>query len=109
MSSNVTGPIDPYILALPKAELHLHLEGAIEPETVVELARNHGEELHADADRKLFHYTDFTGFLLCFRAITKHLLGAEDYELITYRLMQRLAEQHVLHAEVYIAVGTCLY
>jgi aminodeoxyfutalosine deaminase len=101
--------IDPFILSLPKAELHLHLEGAIEPETVVELARNHGEELDPEGIRKMFHYTDFTGFLLCFREITRHLQGPEDYELITYRLMQRLAEQNVVHAEVYIAVGTCLW
>jgi adenosine deaminase/aminodeoxyfutalosine deaminase len=108
-SSDKLSLIDPYILALPKAELHLHLEGAIEPETVVELARNHGEELDAEAVRQMFHYTDFTGFLLCFRAITKHLQGPADYELITYRLMERLSKQNVLHAEVYIAVGTCLW
>lgn len=98
-----------YILLLPKAELHLHLEGAIEPETVLELARNHGQELDPEELRKLYHYTDFTGFLLCFREITKHLQTPEDYELITYRLMERLNKDNVLHAEVYVAVGVILY
>lgn len=98
-----------FILSLPKAELHLHLEGAIEPETVVELAANHGRILDRAEVQRMFHYTDFTGFLLCFRAITEHLATPEDYELITCRLMERLARENVLHAEVYIAVGTCHY
>ncbi len=106
--TNDTQPSD-FILALPKAELHLHLEGAIEPETVVELAANHGRLLDRAEVERMFHYTDFTGFLLCFRAITEHLVTPDDYELITYRLMERLARENVLHAEVYIAVGTCLY
>lgn len=99
----------PFVLALPKAELHLHLEGAIEPETVVELARNHGEELDPAEVRKLYEYSDFSGFLLCFRGITQHLQTPEDYELITYRLMEQLRRENVLHAEVFVAVGTCLY
>jgi adenosine deaminase/aminodeoxyfutalosine deaminase len=98
-----------FILGLPKAELHLHLEGAIEPETVIELARNHGQQLNPEDVHKLYHYTDFSGFMLCFRETTKHLQTPEDYELITYRMMQSLAAQNVKHAEVYVAVGTCLY
>jgi aminodeoxyfutalosine deaminase len=98
-----------FILALPKAELHLHLEGAIEPDTVLELVCNHGQEIDPLELRKLYEYTDFTGFLLCFRAITQYLQTPEDYELITYRLMERLKRDNVLHAEVYVAVGVCLY
>jgi aminodeoxyfutalosine deaminase len=97
-----------FILGLPKAELHLHLEGAIEPETVLELARNHGQELDPAELSKMYQYTDFTGFLLCFRAITQHLQTPEDYELITYRLMEQLSKDNVLHAEVYVSVGVCL-
>jgi aminodeoxyfutalosine deaminase len=98
-----------FILSLPKAELHLHLEGAIGPDTLLELARNHGQELDPAELSKLYEYTDFTGFLLCFRAITQHLQTPEDYELITYRLMEQLRKENVLHAEVYVAVGVCLY
>ncbi len=103
------GQVSAFIRALPKAELHLHLEGAIEPETLSELARNHGQHLDLEAARKLYHYTDFTGFLLCFREITKYLETPDDYELVTYRLLERLAAEQVRHAEVYVAVGTCLY
>jgi adenosine deaminase/aminodeoxyfutalosine deaminase len=97
-----------FIQALPKAELHLHLEGAIDPATLTELARNRGQELDPAMAREWYDYTDFAGFLLCFRAITKYLVTPEDYELITYRLMQRLAAENVLHAEVYVSVGACL-
>lgn len=96
-----------FIVSLPKAELHLHLEGAIKPETVVELAVNHGQALDRAEVERMFHYTDFAGFLMAFRGITQHLITPEDYELITYRLMQRLASENVVHAEVYISIGVC--
>ena len=46
---------------------------------------------------------------MAFKEVSAHLRGPEDYELITYRLMQRLKEENVLHAEVYVAVGVCLF
>lgn len=98
-----------FIRNLPKAELHLHLEGAIAPETLIELARNHGQTLTSEDLPRFYHYTDFTGFLLCFRRITKFLETPEDYELAAYRLMERLAAQNVKHAEIFIAVGACLW
>src|ERR1700685_1518240 len=98
-----------FIRLLPKAELHLHLEGSIEPRTLLELRERHGEPGSlADADR-IYRYADYQGFLMAFKAVTDHLRTAEDYELITYRLMQRLKEENVLHAEVYVAVGVCLF
>src|ERR1700684_1638371 len=98
-----------FIRLLPKAELHLHLEGSIEPRTLLELRERHGERGSlADADR-IYRYADFQGFLMAFKAVTDHLRTAEDYELITYRLMQRLKEEKVLHAEVYVSVGVCLW
>jgi adenosine deaminase/aminodeoxyfutalosine deaminase len=89
--------------------LHLHLEGAIDPATLTELAGNRGQQLDPAMVRGWYGYTDFTGFLQCFRAITNYLETPEDYELITYRLMQRLAAENVLHAEVYVSVGACLW
>src|ERR1700685_1183661 len=98
-----------FIRLLPKAELHLHLEGSIEPRTLLELRERHGERGSlADADR-IYRYADFQGFLMAFKAVTDHLRTAEHYELIPYRLMQRLKEENVLHAEVYISVGVCLW
>jgi aminodeoxyfutalosine deaminase len=97
------------ILSLPKAELHLHLEGAIAPTTLLELRRRHGKPGTTEEVEHLYQYTDFTGFLMAFKTITEDLQAAEDYELITYRLMESLKAQNVLHAEVYVSVGVCLW
>jgi adenosine deaminase/aminodeoxyfutalosine deaminase len=102
--------IPAYIRRLPKAELHLHLEGTVTPETLAELsARHDSAPLTLDQARALFHYTDFTGFLMAFKAITEHLQTAEDYELIAWRMAQRLARQGVVHAEVYVSVGVVYF
>lgn len=110
-----------FIAALPKCELHLHLEGSVDPETLAELSRRHNTPLPtknnryrvagsgdvlSEADvRRLYSYKNFDGFMMAFKAATERLRDPEDYELITYRLMQKLAAQNVLHAEVYVSVG----
>lgn len=99
-----------FVLALPKAELHLHLEGAIEPATLLEIQQSHGLKTATLAEtEKLYAYDDFTGFLMSFKNITEHVKAPADYELITYRLMERLKAENVVHAEVFISVGVCLY
>jgi len=100
----------PFILSLPKAELHLHLEGSIEPFTLLELMQRHGApNASLRAIAQLYQFEDFNGFLMAFKAVTEHLQTPEDYELITYRLMERLKSDNVLHAEVYVSVGVCLW
>jgi adenosine deaminase/aminodeoxyfutalosine deaminase len=111
-----------YIVSLPKAELHLHLEGTVDPLTLAELSRRHPTPLSTTNNRytnisdsgrvfteqeahALYQYKNFTGFLLAFKAVTERLRTAEDYELITYRMMEKLRAQNVLHAEVYVSVG----
>jgi adenosine deaminase/aminodeoxyfutalosine deaminase len=59
--------------------------------------------------RSLYHYTDFTGFLLAFKAVSERLRTPADYELITYRMLQRLAAQGIVHAEAYVSVGVVYY
>lgn len=99
-----------WIRNLPKAELHLHLEGTIAPETLVELSRhNDSEPLTLDAARTLYQYKNFTGFMLAFKAITERLRTPEDYELIAYRMIEALASQGVVYAEVYVSVGVVYY
>ena len=94
---------------LPKAELHLHLEGSIDPPTLLELRRNHGRLGTTEEIEALYRYSDFTGFLMAFKNITEDLQTAADYELIAYRLMERLKAENVLHAEVYVSVGVNLW
>lgn len=99
-----------FIRSLPKAELHLHLEGTVAPETLVELSRRHDSApLSLDEARALYRYTDFAGFLMAFKAVTERLRTPGDYELIAWRMFERLAAQGVVHAEIYIAVGVVNY
>lgn len=98
-----------FIRALPKAELHLHLEGSVTPETLVELSARHDVPIDLAQAQALFHYSDFSGFLMAFKAITEHLRTADDYELAAWRMLQRLAAQGVVHAEVYVSVGVVYY
>jgi len=95
-----------FIRRLPKAELHIHLEGTILPSTLVELsARHDARPLTLPEARDLYRFTDFTGFLEAFKAVTRLLLDPEDYELAAWRMMEQLAAQGVVHAEVFVSVG----
>lgn len=118
--------ISTFIRALPKSELHLHLEGTVLPATLTELSRRHptplpiennryasdprsGLVLTVDDVEKLYSYEDFTGFLLAFKAVTERLRTPEDYEFITYEMLRQLREQGVLYAEVFVSVGVVLW
>ena len=110
MTASSDQPPSVFIRLLPKAELHLHLEGSIEPATLLELRQRHGMEGATLAEvEQLYRFTDFAGFLVAFKDVTGHLRGPDDYELIVYRLMGRLKVQNVLHAEVTVSVGVCLW
>jgi aminodeoxyfutalosine deaminase len=98
--------IQDFIRRLPKAELHLHLEGTIAPATLVELSARHDSRRLTLAQAKaLYRFTDFTEFIESFKAVTRRLRDPEDYELAAWRMMQQLAKQGIVHAEVYISVG----
>jgi len=94
-----------WLRRLPKAELHLHLEGSITPETLVELTQHTAQPLSLEAAGGLYRYTNFRSFLLSFKAITERLVRPADYELITYNMLRDLAKQGVVHAEAYISIG----
>jgi len=99
-----------WLKGLPKVELHLHLEGTILPETLLELSKRHDEEpLTAEAAKKLYVYENFLGFMDSFKAVSSRLKGPDDYELITYNMVRELAAQGVVHAEVYISFGIIYY
>src|SRR3954454_25156877 len=97
--------MDDFLLQMPKAELHLHLEGSVEPETLHEL----DPTTPVEEFRALYEYADFDAFLRTFCAIGKRLRTPADYELITRRLLERLAAQNVRYAEIIIAAGVVLW
>jgi aminodeoxyfutalosine deaminase len=101
--------LESYLRAAPKAELHVHLEGAIRPETVLALARRNGVKLPAqsvEALRRWFVYRDFPHFVEVFVAIIGCLRTSADYELIAYEFGAEMARQNIRYAEITFAPST---
>jgi adenosine deaminase/aminodeoxyfutalosine deaminase len=94
-----------FLLELPKAELHLHLEGSVEPETLHEL----DPASTLEECRALYSYADFDAFLKAFGAVGKRLRTPADYALATRRLLERLAAQNVRYVEITLAAGVVLW
>ncbi len=98
-----------WLRGLPKAELHLHLEGTVRPETLVQLSRRHdAAPLTLEQARDVYVYADFQAFLMAFKAVSERLQTAEDYGLICFEMIRDLAAQGCVHAEVYISWGILL-
>lgn len=99
-----------WIERLPKAELHLHLEGSVTPATLVALARAHGQgELSAAEARDRMAYRDFLGFLRAFHYLSQQLQTPEDYAFLLRTLLADLHRQNVLYAEITLAAGVVLW
>ncbi|MBI4552624.1 MAG: adenosine deaminase [Candidatus Latescibacteria bacterium] len=98
-----------YIRAIPKVELHVHLEGSIRPATLLALAKRNHVGLPAETVEGLqqwFVYRDFNHFIDIYVAITHCLKTAEDYELIVYEFGAEMARQQVRYAEVTFSPST---
>jgi adenosine deaminase len=93
------------VASLPKAELHLHLEGSIQPGTVCALAARHGVEVTEQEVRRRYAYPNFAEFLETFKWVTSFLRDPQDYALITRDLAEYLLSQRVAYAEVTISIG----
>ncbi len=99
---------DSLFTALPKAELHVHLEGSIEPSTLVELAARHGVTLSPEETAPRYAPGNFDQFIDNFIWITSFLRGPEDYALIARRFAESLQRQNVLYAEVTLSIGVMI-
>jgi adenosine deaminase len=98
----MTSPLHHFAAALPKIELHIHLEGAILPRTVLALARRHGVNLPADDEeslRRWYRFTDFKHFIEIYLVIQNLLRTPEDFELVTYDFGREMRRQNIRYAE----------
>ncbi len=87
------------ILSLPKAELHLHLEGSIRPPIVCALTARHGFTVTEHEVRQRYDYQNFMEFLENFKWVTSFLRDPQDYALIARDLGEQLLSQGVVYAE----------
>ena len=95
-------------LHLPKAELHLHLEGTIQPATVCALTARHGVRISEVEVRRRYNYSDFLGFLDAFKWVTSYLRDPSDYALAAHGLCEQLLQHRVVYAEITLSIGVML-
>jgi len=92
------------LCAMPKAELHIHIEGSLEPELIFALAQRNGVALpyaNVEALRAAYAFTDLQSFLDIYYAGASVLLKEEDFFDMAMAYFRRAAADHVVHAELF--------
>jgi adenine deaminase len=93
-----------YLKGLPKAELHLHIEGTLEPELAFRLAQKHGVALpyrSVEELRAAYSFTNLQSFLDIYYAGASVLRDAEDFYALTEAYLRKAHEQGVVHVEIF--------
>ncbi|HSK99715.1 MAG TPA: adenosine deaminase [Rubrobacteraceae bacterium] len=104
MSSPDAAIVDTFLKRLPKAELHMHLEGSLEPEMMFEIAQRNGVSLkYASVEevRRAYDFTDLQSFLDVYYEATRVLLYERDFYDLTWAYLERASSQGVRHAEIF--------
>ena len=102
MGTTLVHEIGPFIAALPKVELHVHLEGSVRPETLLTLARKAGSPLGTRSLADLadfYRFRDFPHFVETYVTVCDTLSDGADYALITEELGADAARQNIRHVE----------
>ena len=89
---------------MPKAELHIHIEGSLEPELIFALAARNGVLLpyvDVEALRRAYAFKDLQNFLDIYYAGASVLLHEQDFYQMAIAYLQRAAAEHILHAEIF--------
>ena len=89
---------------MPKAELHIHIEGSLEPELIFQLAQRNGVALaypSVEALRAAYAFSDLQSFLDIYYAGASVLLKEADFFDMAWAYFQRAAADHVVHAELF--------
>jgi adenosine deaminase len=98
-------PLQEFIRGLPKAELHVHIEGTLEPELAVQLAAKHGVRLpHATVEdlRRAYEFSDLQSFLDLYYACGDVLRDEDDFYRLTAGYLGRAHAQGVVHVEIFL-------
>jgi adenosine deaminase len=101
--------LERFVLRMPKVELHVHLEGAMRPAILLELARRNGIELPARDEaglKRWFRFSDFEHFVKIYLTCSSALQNPEDFELLALDFLAEQACQKVVYSEVHFTIGT---
>ncbi|MBN8411090.1 adenosine deaminase [Halomonas sp. DP8Y7-1] len=96
---------DDFLTRLPKAELHLHIEGTLEPELMFALAERNGVTLpyaSIEAARKAYDFSDLQSFLDLYYQGMSVLVSAQDFEDLAMDYFRRAAAEGVVHVELHV-------
>jgi adenosine deaminase len=99
----MTKPIESFISQMPKVELHVHLEGSVRPETLIQLAAKYNVALPAknlDELKDWYTFKDFDHFIEVYMAISGCFRHADDIELIAREFLIGQAAQNIKYSEV---------
>jgi adenosine deaminase len=99
---------DAWVAGLPKVELHVHVEGAILPETLMKLARRNSVALpdSIEALRAWYQFTDFPHFAEIYQTFSKAIVSAEDIYDMAWDFLTEQARQNILHTEATFTAST---
>lgn len=98
-----------FIRRMPKAELHVHLEGAIGPRTLLDLARRRRVDLPAsdvEGIERWFAFRDFDQFLEIYLTVSRCLRDPEDFQLAARSFLEDRARQNILYTEAHFTIST---
>ena len=94
---------DAFVRALPKAELHVHVEGAVRPATIAALARKNGVDLGVDDPADLYHYRDLADFLRVYDVVCRSLRTADDLHRVTFEALAIAVAAGVRYREMFFS------
>ena len=100
----VTTALQRFIREMPKAELHLHLEGAIQPATLLRLAERNGVALPVTTEAEIerfFQFRDFPHFIEVYIAVCECLRTPDDFAVVVSELGAEAARQNIRYLEVH--------
>ena len=96
--------MEAFIRGLPKVELHLHIEGTLEPEMMFELAERNGVDLpfpDVEAVRAAYEFTDLQSFLDIYYQGAAVLQTEQDFYDLMWAYLERMAAENLRHAEIF--------
>ena len=108
ISDSISAALIERLRAMPKAEIHVHIEGATAPETFYQIAQHNQIELPAQSLEEwetFFEFRNFPHFIQVYTAAVGCLQTPEDYALMIESFFKRQAEQNILYTEAFLSAS----